>query len=434
MHLIHARNQLTRTERLAIVNALETARLASDVGGSYDLYIQNAIEKVSENVAQNDLDTILKNGHRWPKTVLAAFHKLPNKIDDSMEQSVIELDQKIRANGQSDRASQQVRLGVIAILARDGDPSAMEYLRKAWQEEPARRNDIVIGLAEQPEGENWSYLVSSLADLDDLTSEEILTKLTGIARRPKDAQYYRQVIELGYRLRGNGALAASKLMQHWSAERLIQPGQNWEQQLQTWKTWFEQRYPKESPISIPNNNATVGRYSVGQVLGQLERTGLGNASRGAALFTQAQCATCHTANGTGTSVGPDLTNLAGRFSLREAVESTIDPSAVVPDRYASKTIRTIDGLTISGMAMKQSDDSWLVLQSDGQRIRIQPDDVEAIKDHPHSAMPEGLLDQLSQSEVADLFAYLLQSSDRTAATSRLNPIVGIEARVHAHAP
>ena len=69
---------------------------------------------------------MLNNGDRWPKTTLAAFYKLPRKIDEATEQSVIALDQRIRQQKVVDHASQQVRLGVIAILARDGDQPAMD--------------------------------------------------------------------------------------------------------------------------------------------------------------------------------------------------------------------------------------------------------------------------------------------------------------------
>ncbi len=414
MYLIHAQESLQHDERLAVVNALETARKQPETGGSYLQYVQNAIEKVSGNVADKDIQTVLKNGHRWPKTVLAAFYKLPKNIDQATEQSVIELDQRLRAEGATDHAAGQVRLGVIAILARDGDQACMEYLRKIWQEEPERRNNIVIGLSQQPDGENWAYLISSLDSLDDLTSHEVIEKLSGVSRRPRDAKYYRQVIELGYRLRGKGAVAACKLIQHWSGEQIVQPEQGWEQQLQACRTWYRRQFPEAAKINAQQQQDSNGRFSVGQVVDQLEQRGLGNALHGQRVFTKAQCATCHHANDIGRAVGPELTNLASRFSLREVVESTINPSAVVPDRYATKTILTADGITVSGMTIRQPDGSLFVLQTDGERIRVAADDVVQVKSDTHSSMPEGLLDNLTSEEIADLFAFLMQQPAKTA--------------------
>ena len=414
MFLIHAQESLDHDERLAVVNALETARKQPETGGSYTQYVQNAIEKVSGNVADTDIQTVLKNGHRWPKTVLTAFYKLPKKIDQATERSVIELDQRLRAEGTTDHAAGQVRLGVIAILARDGDQACMEYLRKIWQEEPERRNDIVIGLSQQPDGENWAYLISSLDSLDDLTSHEVIEKLSGVSRRPRDAKYYRQVIELGYRLRGKGAVAACKLIQHWSGEQIVQPEHGWEQQLQACRTWYRSQFPDAAKVNAQQQQESNGRFSVSQVVDQLELRGLGNALHGQRVFAKAQCATCHHANDVGRAVGPELTNLASRFSLREAVESTINPSAVVPDRYATKTILTADGVTVSGMTLRQPDGSFFVLQNDGERIRVAADDVVQMKSDTHSSMPEGLLDNLTSEEVADLFAFLMQQPAKTA--------------------
>ena len=143
----------------------------------------------------------------------------------------------------------------------------------------------------------------------------------------------------------------------------------------------------------------------------------GNVQRGHEIFTKAQCASCHRVGVHGESVGPDLTNLAQRFSLREMIESTIDPSKVIPARYASKTIQTVTGNQITGMAVEQSDGSYFILQSNGQRVRVKADEISQIKDSRVSAMPHGLLDNLSESEINDLFAFLSQRPTATVADS-----------------
>lgn len=421
MFLIHGKENLTDAENVAIVDALEQARTAKGTGGSYDQYVQRAIEDVSGAVAGNDIQTVLKNGHKWPKTVLTAFYKLPVKIDDSTETAVIEMDRRIVASGRTDHASQQVRLGVIAILARDGSQRCMDYLRKLWQDEPERRNDIVIGLAQQPDQANWAYLVSSLDVLDDLTSIEVMDKLARVNRRPRDAKHYRNAIQLGYRTRGEGARSSAFLIQHWSGAELIQKSQSWKQQLETCKQWFEERFPEESPIEVGIETQPTEGYSVNQVLDKLNQTGLGNPLAGKSVFAKAKCASCHRFDGTGETVGPELTNLASRYSLREAIESTIDPSKVIPKRYGSKTIATVDGVTLHGMAIQQPDGSYFVLQADGKRIRVAEEDIEAMKDSEQSAMPAHLLDDLTMTEVADLFGYLMQTKTDVLAGQQATP-------------
>lgn len=430
MFMLNGKSNLTTDEQLAVLDALETSRTAKGVGGSYAQYVKNAIAKVSDAVAGADIQTVLANGHRWPKTVLSAFYKLPEKLDAKTVNSIITMDKRMvsaAADADKDFATNQVRLGVIALLARDGSEAGMQYLRKLWQQEPQRRSDIIIGLAQQPAGKNWPYLVGSLPELDDLTSSEVLEKLASVSQRPQEEKYYRQVLQLGYRLRGQGALGAAKLLHHWSGITTPLSTDPWQTQLASWNQWHQQQFPQAKAIDMGNQDQTIGRYSVASVVDQLNKQGLGDAARGRHVFAKANCTACHRHGDQGQAIGPELTNLAARFSLREAIEATIDPSAVVPDRYRSKTVLTVDGITHEGMTIAQADGSHLLLDRTGKRISIAADEVEEMKDSVHSSMPEGLLDSLSVSEVSDLMAYMMQQSRSSLADRSTQP----EARIGA---
>ena len=414
MYMQSIAEYLTPSSRLAIIDSLETARTAKGVGGSYKQYLQLALNELATTITDDQVKTVLQNGHKWPTAVLTAFYKLPEKIDQETVQLVIEMDEALRQSG-ADVETDKTRLGVIAILARNGDEASMDYLRKLWREEESRRNDISIGLAQQPEGENWVYLVSSIPLLDDLTGVEVIEKLSAVPRRPRDARHFRDLITAGYRMREPATNATIQLVQHWSGDQIpVDPNQAWDSKMEVCRAWFENKFPEEGTISVDKGTQKVGRYSVDQLLGSIETSTAGNAQRGHALFTKAQCATCHAFNGEGQGVGPDLTSLAQRFSVREVIESTIEPSKVISDRYASKKILTVDGDQFTGMTIEQSDGSFLVLQSDGKRVRVAASDIEEIRDSAVSAMPTGLLDNLSVSEVNDLFAYLMDVRQRTA--------------------
>jgi putative heme-binding domain-containing protein len=410
--------KLTPGTRLTIVDSLEKASTLEGAGGSYKLYLQRAVNDLSKTITPDEIKSVLRNGHQWPNAVLAAFYKLPDRLDSETTQMVIALDQALANKGEMDEASSRLRLGVIGILARSGDQEAMSYLRQLWQQEADRRNDIVVGLAQQPEGENWAYLVSSLAVLDDLTGIEVMLKLSGIPRRPRDAKYFRDVIVLGYRLRDQGASATVRLLEHWSGEKPDNSAGPWESTMNTWRDWFHQKWPEQEEIIVSTHSEEFGRYSVAQLLTGIEEIGAGDSQRGHEVFTKAQCAKCHQFERNGQGFGPDLTSLAQRFSLREAIESTINPSKVIPDRYASKKILTVDGNQYSGMALLQGDGSYLVLQSDGKRIRIAAKEVEEVKESATSAMPEGLLDSLSMAEINDLYSYLMPAKRQQTAGNR----------------
>jgi putative heme-binding domain-containing protein len=404
MYLQTVGSPLTNETRLAIIDCLESARTADEVGDSYAPYLKRAVEDVSATMSPSSITTVLQNGSRWPNAVLAAFYKLPDQLDQATVQQVIQLDQEIRSH--EDAASQRLRLGVIAMLARSPEPKSMEYLRQLWQSEESRRNDIVIGLAQQPEGENWPYLVTSIPVLDDLTGREVVKKLSEIPRRPREAQHFRDVIELGYRLRNHGADDVVDLLEFWSAEQPQYAAADWQSKLSAWQTWFAQQWPDESAIVVQSPPKT-GRHAVIDVLSYLENNGLGDAKHGQHLFNQAKCAICHRVGSSGQNVGPDLTSLSTRLTLREVLEATFEPSQTISDRYQSKFVVTADGDKFNGMAVKQSDGGYVILQADGQRIRIPPKAIEEVIDDPVSSMPTGLLDGLSESEIADLMAFIL---------------------------
>ena len=414
LYLQRIGTHLSGDERLALISYLEKSHDRVG-GGSYKAYLARAIRDVADTMTTDQVKAVLANGGEWPNAVISAFYKMPRELDDELMDLVIKVDQDVSEKKRE--GSSQVRLGVIAILAQSGNPKAMDYLRTLWQNEPQRRGDIAIGLAQQPDGENWAYLISSLPVLDDLTSNEVLEKLATVNRRPRDPGHYRSVIELGYRLRANGSKNVSTLLEHWTGETIGPDTEDWTQVLTNWKNWFEQKYP-EQPVIELKQNVKQGEYSTDQVLSFIEANGLGNANHGRILYTKAQCALCHRMGTDGTTAGPDLTSIARRFSTREIVEAIIHPSDIVSDQYRSMTILTEDGETFTGMATESSDGSWLVLQSDGKRVRIESDSIEDIKESDASSMPDRLLDSLSIQEVADLISYLDNgSSSQTKAQS-----------------
>lgn len=403
---------LSDSARLAVIDQLETAK-SYNQGGSYRLYLTTAIKEVAETITDEQVAQVLENGDRWPTAVISAFYRLPQSLSEQQITAVIELDKKLKAKPDNGPA-QQARLGVIAVLAQCGDQPCMDYLRQLWQLETNRRGDIAIGLAQQPDGENWPYLVSSLPALDDMSGIEVLTKLAQVDLRPKNASFYQHVLQLGYRLENEGALRSAKLIQHWSGESVDGDLGNWKATLNYWKKWYEAKFPEGPAVEIPKVQK-VGRYSVKQVSNSLNESPInGNPERGHLLFKSARCADCHRFGTFGDSTGPDLTSIAHRFSKRELIESIIEPSKVISDQYRTQTILTHDGHQVTGMLVREAD-GYVVLQADGKKVQIADAEVDQIKQDKTSAMPEGLLDEMSMEDIRDLVAYIYSSNpDRVA--------------------
>jgi putative heme-binding domain-containing protein len=100
-----------------------------------------------------------------------------------------------------------------------------------------------------------------------------------------------------------------------------------------------------------------------------------------------------------------LTNVSKRFQKKEILESVVFPSLVISDQFAAKTVLTADGQVFTGL-VGETGDGVVVLQASGEKANVAKADIEQIAASKKSAMPEGLFNTLTPTEIADLFAYL----------------------------
>jgi putative heme-binding domain-containing protein len=145
---------------------------------------------------------------------------------------------------------------------------------------------------------------------------------------------------------------------------------------------------------------------------------------GKATFAAANCYNCHRFDGEGGAVGPDLTILSGRFSAQDILESVIEPNKVINDQYAAVTVVTTDGRVITGRISNYSGGNIVIntnMLDPNATETIQPKDIEELETASVSMMPSGLLNTLNESELLDLFAFLLSRGDRNHAMFEPSP-------------
>ncbi len=133
------------------------------------------------------------------------------------------------------------------------------------------------------------------------------------------------------------------------------------------------------------------------------------------MFAAARCVLCHRFGGDGGATGPDLTQLAGRFNVKDLTEAIMDPSKVISDQYKGSTIVTKDGEAISGRIVAENETSLTILTNpeDSTKIRqLSKAEIDELQPSTVSIMPAGLLKPLNQDEVLDLLAYLLSRGDQ----------------------
>jgi putative heme-binding domain-containing protein len=414
IHLRYMAAELSLERKLRLLHFYEEAQQLEG-GGSYPHYIRMVARDFAKELPLEQSLVVLQRGDEWPSAALGALYTLPAQLDATSLEYLTALDARL-SQQESTETTRPLQVGIIAVLARSGDEESQEQLRAIWERDPERRPAVAMGLAQSPDGENWSYLVRSLAVLEGPAAREVLQRLLDVPKAPAEPEYLRQVILCGHRLGEQGAQDALSLLEYWTGELPAPPDSQLDVQLEAWTAWFGEEYPELPEARLPEEPED-SKWQLAELLEFLQGDGAAQAvsREGAEVFAKAQCSKCHRMGNVGERLGPDLTTLSKRFTRKEALESILFPSHVISDQYATKIVTTADGKTYSGMVADSGAGAITILQSDGSKVDVARDDIEEMLPSRVSAMPAGLLDPLTQEEIADLFAFLGYTAPPTVA-------------------
>jgi putative heme-binding domain-containing protein len=133
----------------------------------------------------------------------------------------------------------------------------------------------------------------------------------------------------------------------------------------------------------------------------------GDTEHGSALFWgKAECGRCHMVHGRGGLLGPDLSDLPSRVSLR-ALRDALTVSKPYPAKgYEPATVTTNDGKQIRGVLKNRHNFSYQLLSEDGRLHLLHADEVTRVEIAAVSLMPADYDRRLSETEFRDLLAYL----------------------------
>jgi putative membrane-bound dehydrogenase-like protein len=137
------------------------------------------------------------------------------------------------------------------------------------------------------------------------------------------------------------------------------------------------------------------------------RTGNGSPYAGKALFKNT-CGKCHKLFDQGGQVGPDLTTYQ-RTDVANMLVNIVNPSAELREGFETLAVATTDGRLLTGTLVEKDNQIVVLRGADGQNVTVRQDQVEEMAPQKKSLMPEGLLKDLTDQQVRDLFAYLRSS-------------------------
>jgi putative heme-binding domain-containing protein len=134
----------------------------------------------------------------------------------------------------------------------------------------------------------------------------------------------------------------------------------------------------------------------------------GNWLRGKKMFFNEpqNCQRCHSIRGEGHHVGPDLSNLVFR-DYASVLRDIQQPSATLNPDFLAYNIQTRDGDDISGVLQVETPEKITVIDGNAHTTSLLKSELASVKPSAISFMPEGLLQNVSPTQLKDLMTFLL---------------------------
>ena len=130
----------------------------------------------------------------------------------------------------------------------------------------------------------------------------------------------------------------------------------------------------------------------------------GDAAAGHRFFVgKGQCVSCHLAQGEGSAIGPDLSDIALTLTVDEIRDALLKPDARIAPGYGVVSVRLRNGRTLRGFARSRSSFDLAIQDLTGAFHALSLDDVTSVTDEKTSHMATV---KASADELRDVIAYL----------------------------
>ena len=295
---------------------------------------------------------------------------------------------------------------VVFVLARSNRKEHLTLIRSQLDNLSIQEAVLTV-MARDPLPEDRQFYIEGLASAQPTAIAASLNALTKLPRSVDAAEQHAllatvqqlnhdenefRLRELAIRLLQNN-LSQSFEFVFGKAGHKPQPDA-----IHRWADYLKSRFPDFTP-------PLQGGQESATVLSMLNDVAWdsGDAVRGKQLFTKLSCAKCH---GGRRALGPDLQGVTKRFSRDDLFASIVDPNRDISARYQLTTIVTRSGKTYSGLIVYESVDGVILRDAEQNTSRIEAADIETQIKRRASLMPNGLLRNVTQQNLADLDAYL----------------------------
>jgi putative heme-binding domain-containing protein len=133
-----------------------------------------------------------------------------------------------------------------------------------------------------------------------------------------------------------------------------------------------------------------------------------SAERGLAVFTK-NCTACHSIDGKGGVVGPQLDGVGNR-GLDRLLEDVLDPNRAVDPAFHAWDIRLKDGTDLTGIPKREEGETAIFADTTGKEVVVPKNQIERKKESNLSLMPTNFGELIPEKDFYDLVAFLLSKN------------------------
>jgi putative heme-binding domain-containing protein len=130
-----------------------------------------------------------------------------------------------------------------------------------------------------------------------------------------------------------------------------------------------------------------------------------SAAKGAEVFKQ-YCVVCHTLEGQGALIGPQLDGIGSR-GVDRLLEDILDPNRNVDRAFRSTLLIMNDGDVQSGLYRRDEGEMAIIAQSNGKELSVPRKDIKERRTSETSLMPDNFGEAIPKGDFDDLMAFLL---------------------------
>ncbi|MEX2120200.1 MAG: PVC-type heme-binding CxxCH protein [Pirellulales bacterium] len=294
---------------------------------------------------------------------------------------------------------------LVTVLGSLPAERVLPHLREQWSDY-GLRDAIALVLADHGQTADRERLVEALSSADGNVVRRAAEALAAF-NSPQPAELATAVRTLREycAAKEHSAVrqALAGLLRAWAGHEIAideQAAGDLSAAYQPWFDWFAAQHPDEAArlADFAGADAAAWRERLAAV-----DFSQGDVGRGKVLFEKRACHRCHVAAG---RLGPDLRGAAARFSPQDLFAAIVEPSKEVSPLYQTTLVTTRGGQVYHGLLVYDSADGLLLQTSPDTTVRVTGDDIDQVLPSRQSLMPTGLLNDATDQDLADLYAYL----------------------------